>query len=1620
MRAKIVPSVKRSHNRSRDRMPDDTYRLVVPLPFAVPESNARSAEVDSLIETFEGLDLGIAVFDAQRRLKRWNQAYVDLHPLSAEVIRAGIPFEDLVRIEAERSGLAGAEVDALLADRLARLAEHPQERFEERLASGRVLEMRCFPLSNGGFVSTCSDVTERRAAREALRESTRRFRDFAVSASEWLWEMGPDLRFTFMTNRPVSRSGFSLKRVVGLTRIEAAGLDPSAPLDENWRRHLDDLEERRPFRDFRYWIRSDDGSNACVSTSGVPVFGPAGEFRGYRGTGINLTVQVEAERRAREAQARFDAAIESIADGFALFDADDRLVLCNEKYRKAVAPVADLLADDVTWVTLFTTLVERGGVLVPPGENREAWIAVQIQAHRGNATVRAYRTGDGRFVEIREYPTAEGGRVLIRADVTDRERAQAALRESENRFRDFASASSDWFWEMGPDLRFSWLSHHFEEQTKIPADRVVGHAREEFAGPDTDDAEWRAHLADLSAHRPFRDFRYAAFGVDGGQRYFSVSGLPIFDEHGGFQGYRGTSTEITARIEAEQNAATARERLVDAVENISEGFVLWDHNDRLVLCNARFKELFTGAAAVMAPGVPFETVLRHCVGSGTHGPLDEDMEDWLRQRLALHLTPGEPFEQRLNDGRVILVHERRTSDGGIASIYIDITEMKAREAALRASQESLANAQRIAHVGNWDLDVCTNRFTWSDETFRILGQPPQAFEPRYDDFLDACHPDDRALVRQAIDAALYRNAPYEIEHRVVRPDGTIRWVEQDGEVLLREDGVPARMTGTVQDTTDRKQAELAVDKAEKRFRLAFETGPDAMVISRLEDGLLIDVNRGFTEITGFSREQAVGIRSIDLGFWADADDRDCFLQSLRRDGALHNAEFRFRDADGRLRSGLVSARIFELDGDTLLLAVIRDIDELKRTELELRKLSRAVEESAASVLITDKDGVIEYVNRRFTEVTGFSRDDVIGRTPSILKSGELSTQDYQKLWSHIMSGRSWQGEFCNRRKDGRLYWASTLISPIRMPDGAISHFVGIQEDISDRKRSEDALRASEERFRGLVEGSVLGIVIDREGRPLFANATYAKMFGFDRPEDILMLPSLDALYHPQDVAFVRRYRAARFAGLSAPEEYEFRGLRRDGTVVWIRAHVKLVSWNRHPAVQSTVVDITKQKEYEEQLHRQANYDTITDLPNRTLALDRLEKAIAHARRQGSGLGVLFIDVDHFKHINDTLGHALGDRFLREVARRIQGCLREEDTVARLGGDEFTVILSDLRDGRDAEAVAHKILETFTRRFLLDGQEAFSSASIGVALWPHDGDDPETMMRNADAAMYQAKERGRNTVHFFTQELNARALERVRMENHLRRGLQGAEFQLAFQPLVDVVSGHIVGAETLLRWNSPALGRVTPDRFIRLAESTGLIVPIGQWVLDTACRQVATWRAEGVCPLSLSVNISSRQFRGTALVDAVAHALESSGIPPAFLELEITESTLMDDLPQTQMMIDALKRLGVRLAVDDFGTGYSSLSYLSRFPLDTLKIDKSFIRDAPFDEVNAALVDAMIAMAHALGMRTVAEGVERREQLDFLRSRGCDVAQGYFFSAPVSHDALAARLRDADTPCEAGA
>lgn len=417
------------------------------------------------------------------------------------------------------------------------------------------------------------------------------------------------------------------------------------------------------------------------------------------------------------------------------------------------------------------------------------------------------------------------------------------------------------------------------------------------------------------------------------------------------------------------------------------------------------------------------------------------------------------------------------------------------------------------------------------------------------------------------------------------------------------------------------------------------------------------------------------------------------------------------------------------------------------------------------------------------------------------------------------------------------------------------------------------------------------------------------------------------------------------------------------------------------------------------LYRLAHYDALTGLPNRLLFLDRLNQAMVQAQRNERLVAVMLLDLDRFKAINDNLGHSMGDRLLRDVAGRLARCVREDDTVARLGGDEFTILLPEIRYIQDGAIVAQKILDELSQPFDLDGNEVFIGTSIGIALYPFD-EQLEILLRNADIAMYHAKERGGNSYLFYATEMNTANLRRLSLESALRRALERNEFILHYQPQLDLKTGCIVGAEALIRWRHPTLGQIQPMEFIPLAEETGLIIPIGEWALRTACAQNIAWQEAGWPPIRVAVNLSVRQFHQKDLVDTVSRLLEPARIGSCCLEIEITESCLMQNTQTTTALLNALNDLGVQFSVDDFGTGYSSLNYLKRFSIDTLKIDSSFVRDIITDPDDAAIVTAIIAMAHALGIKTIAEGVETREQLQFLCQRHCDEIQGYLVSPPV--------------------
>ncbi len=554
----------------------------------------------------------------------------------------------------------------------------------------------------------------------------------------------------------------------------------------------------------------------------------------------------------------------------------------------------------------------------------------------------------------------------------------------------------------------------------------------------------------------------------------------------------------------------------------------------------------------------------------------------------------------------------------------------------------------------------------------------------------------------------------------------------------------------------------------------------------------------------------------------------------------------------------------------------------------------------------------------------------------------------------------------------------------------------LQKEIAERKRTEEALRQAAAVFENTTEGAM---ITDTADRIIAVNRAFTEITGYEESEVVGKTPRMLDSDRQDERLYVAISASIAQTGRWKGELWK---RRKNGHAVplWLTTSTVLDDAGQVTHYVSVFSDITPFKESQAQLEQLAHHDPLTGLPNRLLFLARLEHALERARREGGRVAVLFFDLDHFKNINDSLGHPAGDCLLQAVTVRLQDSVREEDTVARLGGDEFTLLLEGLQESRDAGTVAEKALQVLAKPFDLDGHEAYVTGSVGISLFPDDGQDVTTLLKNADSALYQAKEQGRNSYHFYTKDLTATAFKRLALESSLRRAVAGGEFTLYYQPQIALASGQIVGAEALVRWRHPERGLVLPAEFIPMSESTGLIMTLGEWVLRTACAQAKTWQNEGLPPLRMAVNISSIQVTRGRITDTVERVLEETGLDPCYIELEITESLIMQQTKQTFATLDALKTMGVMLAIDDFGTGYSSLSYLKRLPLHRLKIDKSFVRDIPEDPNDVAITRAVIALGDHLHLVVVAEGVETQTQMEFLRSSGCDEAQGYLYGAPL--------------------
>lgn len=804
------------------------------------------------------------------------------------------------------------------------------------------------------------------------------------------------------------------------------------------------------------------------------------------------------------------------------------------------------------------------------------------------------------------------------------------------------------------------------------------------------------------------------------------------------------------------------------------------------------------------------------------------------------------------------------------------------------------------------------------------------------------------------------------------------------------------------EVVERKRAEVALERSLILLRGTIEATVDGILVSQNAE-TIVAFNQKFLQMWGIS-ESTIASRSLKqvLPFILEQvkepetfaiEANDLFSQA---DAAKYSI---FDLKDGRIIEHYSQPQWM---GKTIIGRVcsFRDITERNRSQAALQKseaTNQALLNAIPDLMIRmSRSGIyLDFIPAKsLSSIQPYLK--MQGRSIYEVMPPEIARQRMHYVEQALLTGETQIYEF-------QLAWSAEHISfeEARIVVSGEDEVLVIIRDITERKQMEEALRASEERYRRIIETTSEGVlIIDAENQTVFANKTMAQLLGYSL-EEMLGMSLLSFVSPEQRSLAIAAMSYVQNSKQDIRESFDLQLCCKDGTILWalVSANAILDRTGKYAGALGMFTDITQRKIAEEKIHYQALHDLLTDLPNRTMFNEKLEAALIQAKNQHL-LAVLFLDLDRFKTINDTLGHAVGDRLLQAVAQRLDNCLQAHGIVARWGGDEFTILLPKIINATASAEISQAIINTLKPAFNLEGHQLHISSSIGIALYPTDGEDGETLVRNADAALYRSKQKGRNNYQFYTAAMNSQASELLLLENDLYYALSHQQFEVYYQPQVNTTTKEITGMEALVRWHHPQFGLISPAKFIPLAEETGLIVPLDQWVLQTACIQNKAWQDAGLPSIRMSVNLSARQFQQPALIGIVAETLEETGLAPEYLELEITETIAMEDVELSKMILDKLHEMGVHLSIDDFGTGYSSLSYLKQFPLNTLKIDKSFINDVASTPQNASIIKAIMTLGKGFNLRIIAEGVETQAQKDCLQSLKCEEIQGYFFSPPL--------------------
>jgi len=906
----------------------------------------------------------------------------------------------------------------------------------------------------------------------------------------------------------------------------------------------------------------------------------------------------------------------------------------------------------------------------------------------------------------------------------------------------------------------------------------------------------------------------------------------------------------------------------------------------------------------------------------------------------------------------------------------------------------------IGDIGDGVLILEESRVVYANEAFcKTTGLNEQQLS-RLPSFFELIPSNQRPQVQEKVLSHFSSRKPtgrYEtllnpLGHREIPVELTVSSIHGDTQ---------PRLVCLVKDISGPKTLRESLERQGAEYKLLFQNHPNPMVIYDVQDLSILAANEAAIHQYGYAKSEFLKLTLKDLRDPGDLKDLMSKVKELREEMSVLKETVRHRRKDGSLMDAELMSHPIQFEGKSARVVMVYDLTVHRKAETALKESKehlRNVMSSAPIILFSvDRNGVItlaegsglETLELKSSDLVGNSVFDLYRHNPKVIESLRRALLGEEHVASLLEKGQLFETRF----------------TPVKDEAGAVLSVIGTAINVTERQKMGEAARDSEEKFRELFNNAIdpmfLYEVTD-EGLPgkfLEVNDNACVKLGYTR-EELQQRTPFD-IASPEDAPDLTKTfkRLLQQKHLSYEKTY----YTKTGLKIPVEINSHVFQWGGRRVVQSIARDITERKRADETIRRQAYYDVLTNLPNRMLFKDRLEQSMKHAHRNNQTVGVIVLDLDRFKNINETLGHLLGDKLLVAVAERLLTVLGESETIARFGGDEFTLLLPQVGNVEEATQHCQRIIELLASPFKLNNHELHVTTSIGVAFYPEDGENSEILLKNAETAMYRAKEQGRNNYQLYASVMNVSAFKQLLMENSLRRALEREEFVVYYQPQIDLKTRKIVGAEALVRWKHPDLGLVFPTEFIGLAEDTGLIVPIGEWVIRNVCTQSKKWQEMGLDKVCVSVNLSARQFQQRNLVASIGGILRETGLDPQSLGLEITESIAMKNADFTISALNEFKKMGIHLSLDDFGTGYSSLSYLKRFPLETLKIDRSFVRDITTDPNDAAIVTAVVALAHSLKLSVVAEGVETEGQLTFLKTHNCDHVQGYIFSHPLSEE-----------------